>query len=627
MMLSKHVDELSITSAESIGGGYSPGYSQEMLGEMITRASVNLVDFGETSELNIELYDPLAERLLTDEIFGLDALVVWTPTGGSPQRFLVTRRDIVDQHRTRITCRTWASTVLKRTYGPLASPATSTMVEALRTFTAELNPRIAIKSQPETATSSNWTVEPGAGTQKPENIFNAVERWSDEEFNGYVFTEVGATSDFLFGMPSWMAANVPMISVLRAEFDEGVIDVTGGETLDANGESLTLIMNPPIQRDFTITVPIEVGKTLLPCRMARLTGYGKVDGEYWISEVSGDLEEGAVWTIRLITPRLDKQYFVDYGDTTNADSTINPNAKNLGGSISWRNNNPGNIRPGQFATEHGAIGQAGGFAVFPSYAVGRAALIALLKGPVYRNLTLLQAMEKYAPYGDGNNPALYAATLAKKLGIPVSTVLNTFTDAQFEALADAIQNFEGWTVGTTVSAPTAGSPTGTTKTPIITPKGDDGAQYDSGDLVSKILAHPKITFSGAYTKDLYGITTLGKVYHPTQRLLKFMLWLASKHAYNVSCIGSEHSLYVNGTKSVSQHRYGGAIDINFIDGRHLVSTPASMWDQWAAEMAAAPADARPIRLGMTHRSGFSSGSVIVFHNTDHDNHFHVGCLT
>ncbi len=50
------------------------------------------------------------------------------------------------------------------------------------------------------------------------------------------------------------------------------------------------------------------------------------------------------------------------------------------GSRAWRNNNPGNIRYTPFAKRHGAIGKAGGFAVFPDYNTGRAALSALLRG-------------------------------------------------------------------------------------------------------------------------------------------------------------------------------------------------------------------------------------------------------
>ena len=41
-----------------------------------------------------------------------------------------------------------------------------------------------------------------------------------------------------------------------------------------------------------------------------------------------------------------------------------------GGTRAWRNNNPGCIRPGSIADAYGAIGSAGGFAVFPDEQTG-----------------------------------------------------------------------------------------------------------------------------------------------------------------------------------------------------------------------------------------------------------------
>ncbi len=60
------------------------------------------------------------------------------------------------------------------------------------------------------------------------------------------------------------------------------------------------------------------------------------------------------------------------------------------GSRSWRNNNPGNLRYTWFARDHRAIGTAGGFAVFPDYPTGRAALSALLHGTSYFNLSSIR---------------------------------------------------------------------------------------------------------------------------------------------------------------------------------------------------------------------------------------------
>ena len=68
-----------------------------------------------------------------------------------------------------------------------------------------------------------------------------------------------------------------------------------------------------------------------------------------------------------------------------------PTPKSLKGSKAWRHNNPGNLVIGPHARQHGAIGSAEyividekgkekkyTFAIFPSYEIGRAAMIAAL---------------------------------------------------------------------------------------------------------------------------------------------------------------------------------------------------------------------------------------------------------
>jgi hypothetical protein len=76
------------------------------------------------------------------------------------------------------------------------------------------------------------------------------------------------------------------------------------------------------------------------------------------------------------------------------------------GSRSFRNNNPGNIEYGAFAKAHGAIGSDGRFAKFPSYQAGRGAQENLLfESGGYKNLTLGQAINRWAPGSENNVPA------------------------------------------------------------------------------------------------------------------------------------------------------------------------------------------------------------------------------
>jgi hypothetical protein len=67
----------------------------------------------------------------------------------------------------------------------------------------------------------------------------------------------------------------------------------------------------------------------------------------------------------------------------------------VGGTRNWRNNNPGNIGygNGNLAKKLGAIGKAGGFAVFPNYETGRKAIFSVLKKDDFQGRTVSKAIE------------------------------------------------------------------------------------------------------------------------------------------------------------------------------------------------------------------------------------------
>lgn len=118
-----------------------------------------------------------------------------------------------------------------------------------------------------------------------------------------------------------------------------------------------------------------------------------------------------------------------------------------GGSRAWRNNNPGNLRKSIFATEQGAIGEAGGFAVFPDYQTGRQALKALLKTETYKTLTIEDAVKRYAPPKENATDA-YAKNLKKLTGLEGTTKLADLKDVQLDAVVSAIEKLEGTIAGT-----------------------------------------------------------------------------------------------------------------------------------------------------------------------------------
>ncbi len=101
------------------------------------------------------------------------------------------------------------------------------------------------------------------------------------------------------------------------------------------------------------------------------------------------------------------------------------------GSRSYRNCNPGNIKCSQpfeksLAHELGAIGQdADNFAKFKNFDAGFQALkdfvtlACMNKLKAYKNVSILEFFNIYAPSSDNNNPNSYASYVAKKVGLDI----------------------------------------------------------------------------------------------------------------------------------------------------------------------------------------------------------------
>ena len=121
-----------------------------------------------------------------------------------------------------------------------------------------------------------------------------------------------------------------------------------------------------------------------------------------------------------------------------------------GGSRSWRNNNPGNMRYTDFSRDKGAIGTAGKFAVFPSVETGRAALSSLLRGLKYLTLSITKAISRYARPSE-NNTDNCERLIAKLTGLDVSRKVGELSEIEFTSFVSAIETIEGCTVGTEVA--------------------------------------------------------------------------------------------------------------------------------------------------------------------------------
>ena len=121
--------------------------------------------------------------------------------------------------------------------------------------------------------------------------------------------------------------------------------------------------------------------------------------------------------------------------------------KRSGGTRAWRNSNPGNIRYTDFARRVGAIGQAGGFAVFPDEATGMYAIEALLRTDSYSKLTIAGAISRYAPPSE-NNTAGYHRRIEQLTGLSINRRMSDLSASELTAVANAIRTIEGWEAGT-----------------------------------------------------------------------------------------------------------------------------------------------------------------------------------
>lgn len=123
--------------------------------------------------------------------------------------------------------------------------------------------------------------------------------------------------------------------------------------------------------------------------------------------------------------------------------------KHVGGTRAWRNNNPGNIRMSDFSRRAGAIGTAGGFAVFPDEQTGMRAVKQLLRSESYNKLTIAGAISRYAPPAE-NNTAAYHRSIEKMTGLSINRIMSDLSDTELDKVANAIRQIEGWKPGTVV---------------------------------------------------------------------------------------------------------------------------------------------------------------------------------
>lgn len=217
----------------------------------------------------------------------------------------------------------------------------------------------------------------------------------------------------------------------------------------------------------TISMPMSEMNKLLDARNARLKSQGQDD----LYEVFDIFDSGAIYSeeesvapseLASIDIGIETtESAVDVGTPSSTSGyhsatasgydviVVAPDGKKYkrsGGTRAWRNNNPGNIRPGKFSRSVGGIGSAGGFAVFPDEQTGMLAIKKLLLTNNYKNLTVAGAISRWAPPSE-NNTAGYQRQVARLTGLSISRKISELSSEELTRVANAIRHVEGWRPG------------------------------------------------------------------------------------------------------------------------------------------------------------------------------------
>lgn len=118
-----------------------------------------------------------------------------------------------------------------------------------------------------------------------------------------------------------------------------------------------------------------------------------------------------------------------------------------GGTVAWRNNNEGNLRPGSLSSKRIGVDKKN-FAVFATPEDGHLAKKNLLfSSSSYKNLSLKEAIKKYAPSSDNNNPAKYSSFIMTNANVSNKT-MSKYTSDEQDRIMKSMKIQEGYKAGT-----------------------------------------------------------------------------------------------------------------------------------------------------------------------------------
>ncbi|MDU7495744.1 MAG: hypothetical protein E7K97_19620 [Providencia rettgeri] len=248
---------------------------------------------------------------------------------------------------------------------------------------------------------------------------------------------IGLAFAGLLGWPALLIAGfAAAIPVIKSYIDDAAEHF--GDVMSKAGEKASLVVaavhkfnDPNASAKDKVNSGLEAAKGIIPgADIASEIFSGRAESVFSKLFGAGDYSASAVEV-----PKWDKRIF----------KTSNGDVIREGGSRAWRNHNEGNLEYGDYARRHGAIGTDGRFAIFPNAETGRNAKRNLLFNTnSYKDLTLLDAIKRYAPKGE-NKPAQYYKAVKNAVGSDKK--MGEYSASEQEIILEAFKRVEGWEAG------------------------------------------------------------------------------------------------------------------------------------------------------------------------------------
>lgn len=145
----------------------------------------------------------------------------------------------------------------------------------------------------------------------------------------------------------------------------------------------------------------------------------------------------SVWIEQPVTNQMKRTYYYKDGSYLTKEN----------GTVAWRNNNEGNLRPGSLSSSRIGVDKKN-FAVFATPEDGHNAKKYLLfSSSSYKDLTLKDAIKKYAPASDNNNHDSYANFIMRN-GKVENKAMRKYTSDEQERIMSSMKIQEGYKAGT-----------------------------------------------------------------------------------------------------------------------------------------------------------------------------------